>query len=88
MKIKKKIKKEKSLEDRADFCKTIKAKIELLDLSKEIPEVGQLYDILDRYQETGQNENGHIMMPAHGRRIEYVLSKRAHIQNFVVLKAL
>ena len=79
----KNIKNMKTLEDRIEFVKIIKNKIESLGLSNNFESISKFYNILEIYEKKGQSFSGKIKLLEVGKTLQYVLSNRKIIQNNV-----
>lgn len=82
----KKKKKEKTNDEKKEFVKLIKNKIEDLNLNLNNESICHFYKILNDYVEFGYNASGFIKITSLERNIHYVLSNKIHIENTVFLK--
>lgn len=71
----------KTYEQRQEFADNIKKQLSVnFGLCGNIPEINQLYIILEEFVKTGESVSGSIPFPEAKRNIQYILSNRAHVQ--------
>ena len=83
---KNKVKKKKLKEDRLNEINEIKEKLKNHGLTESFENINKLFEIFDKYIETGISETGKLPLPGLKREIHYILTSKYHVQNNITLK--
>lgn len=71
----------KSKEERINDIQEIKDKLNILGLTEDLARITNIFEIIDKFIETGESVSGKILLPEYKRKIEYIFNSKKSIKS-------